>query len=65
MKSAFLNKVFNFFGVGLALYTVALIYEWGSKESIIKATVKCKYCRKRISEKVSTLFCVIGGVIFF
>lgn len=39
-------------GVGIALYAVASLYEWGSKDSIIKCTVKCKYCRKRISEKV-------------
>ena len=51
----FLNKIFNFLGVGLALYAVASIYEWGSQDSIIKHMVKCKYCRKRISEKVSTL----------
>jgi len=47
----FLNKIINFFGVGLALYTVASTYEWISNDSIIKHTVKCKYCRKRISEK--------------
>ncbi|KAH8592810.1 large-conductance mechanosensitive channel [Bisporella sp. PMI_857] len=47
----FLNKVFNFMGVGMALYTVASVYEWCSNDSIIKCTVKCKYCKKRISEK--------------
>jgi len=39
-------------GVGLALYAVASIYEWASKDPIIKHTVKCIYCRKRINEKV-------------
>ena len=52
----FLNKVFNFIGVGLALYSIASIYSWLSSDAIIKHTVKCKYCRKRISEKVSKSF---------
>lgn len=52
-NSTFINKILNFLGVGLALYIVALIYEWASSDSIIKTTVKCKYCRKRISEKVT------------
>ncbi|KAM0796803.1 ion channel [Usnea florida] len=47
----FINKVFNFIGIGVALYTVALVYGWASNDSVIKHTVKCKYCRKRISEK--------------
>jgi large conductance mechanosensitive channel len=51
-RRTFLNKVFNFMGVGMALYTVASVYEWCSNDSIIKCTVKCKYCKKRISEKV-------------
>ncbi|KAG9242703.1 putative ion channel [Calycina marina] len=52
----FVNKVVNFMGVGIALYTVASIYEWFSNDSIIKCTVKCKYCRKRISERVRRIF---------
>jgi len=48
---SFLNKVINFLGVGLALYIIARFYGWISSDSIIKHTVKCKYCRKRISEK--------------
>lgn len=50
--SAFLDKVLNFLGVGLALYTLANVYGWVSKDSIIHQTVKCKYCRKTISDKV-------------
>ena len=50
--SNFINKVFNFLGIGVALYTVALVYGWASSDSVIKHTVKCKFCRKRISEKV-------------
>ncbi|TAQ87214.1 hypothetical protein B7494_g4458 [Chlorociboria aeruginascens] len=48
----FINKVLNFAGVGLAMYTLASVYEWVSSDSIIKHTQKCKYCRKRISMKV-------------
>lgn len=49
----FINKLLNFVGLGLVLYGVAKLYEWMSSDSIIKHTIKCKYCRKRISEKVS------------
>ena len=48
----FINKVFNFFGIGIALYIIANIYTWVSNDAVIKNTVKCKFCRKRISEKV-------------
>lgn len=48
---SFLNQVINFLGVGVSLYMIARFYGWASKDSIIKHTVKCKYCRKSISEK--------------
>ena len=54
MDRTFINEVFNLLGIGLALYTLAMTYGWIAKDNIIKHTVKCKYCRKRISEKVST-----------
>ncbi|KAI9047129.1 hypothetical protein LZ554_008583 [Drepanopeziza brunnea f. sp. 'monogermtubi'] len=47
----FFNKIINFIGVGLALYFIASGYERFSSEPIIKHTVKCRYCRKRISDK--------------
>lgn len=49
----FINRVVNFVGVGLSLYALASVYQYFSHDPIIKHTVKCKYCRKRISEKVS------------
>ena len=52
-NSSFLDKVINFFGIGIALYVVAQAYTWMSNDAIVKHMVKCKYCRKRISEKVS------------
>lgn len=51
--SFFLNKLLNFMGVGLSLYGLAALYQYFSKDPIIKHTVKCRYCRKRINEKVS------------
>ncbi|TKA65161.1 hypothetical protein B0A49_13019 [Cryomyces minteri] len=48
---AFLDNVLNFIGVGIALYAIAQVYAWVSDDSIIKHTVKCKFCRKSISEK--------------
>lgn len=52
---SFIDKVLNLLGVGLALYFVANVYAWVSHDSIIKQTVKCKYCRKSIGNKVSGL----------
>ena len=36
------------------MYILAMTYGWLASDNIIKHTVKCKFCRKRISEKVST-----------
>lgn len=47
----FLNKIINFMGVGFALYALASVAELVSEDPIIKHTVKCKYCRKRINAK--------------
>jgi len=49
----FINKCLNFMGLGLALYGLAGMYQWVSKDDIIKRTVKCRYCRKKVNEKVS------------
>lgn len=50
--STFFNKVFNFLGIGVSLYFIANVYTCVSRDAVIKNTVKCKFCRKRISEKV-------------
>lgn len=47
----FLNRLINFIGVGFSLYGMASIYQWFSKDPIIKHQVKCRYCRKWINEK--------------
>lgn len=58
MCSVFVNKIVSFLGLGLSLYALAGTYQYFSHDPIIKHTVKCQYCRKRISEKVrrSSLF---------
>ncbi|KAK2613684.1 hypothetical protein N8I77_000577 [Diaporthe amygdali] len=54
----FLNKTLNFIGLGTALYALAGLYQYLSKDPIIKHMVKCRYCRKRVNEKVSGLCAV-------
>jgi large conductance mechanosensitive channel len=54
-SSAFINRCINFLGIGVALYFLASTYQWLSHDPIIKHTVKCKYCRKRVSDKVSRI----------
>ena len=49
---SFINQIVSFFAVGIALYGLAQLYQWLSHDPIIKHTIKCKYCRKRINEKV-------------
>ncbi|KAJ7087180.1 gated mechanosensitive channel, partial [Mycena belliarum] len=47
---AFINNLLTFFALGLVLYGLASVYAAATKESIIKHIVKCKYCRKDVSE---------------
>ncbi|KAI0135301.1 gated mechanosensitive channel [Daldinia grandis] len=49
----FLNKLVNFLGVGLVLYGLASLYQCLSHDPIIKQTVKCRYCKKRVSSKLA------------
>ena len=53
LRSFFLNRLLNFMGVGVSLYGLAALYQYVSRDPIIKHMVKCRYCRKRINEKVS------------
>jgi len=57
----FLNRLINFMGVGFSLYGLASLYQCFSKDPIIKHQVKCKYCRKWISEKVCCVKAGCGG----
>ncbi|KAH9485656.1 Anditomin synthesis protein L [Psilocybe cubensis] len=47
----FIDQFVNFIGIGLVLYTIANVYGYFSRDSIIRHTVKCTYCRKEISSK--------------
>ncbi|KAH8884740.1 gated mechanosensitive channel [Thozetella sp. PMI_491] len=47
----FLNKVINFIAVGVSLYSIAATYQYFSHDPILKHMIRCKYCRKYISEK--------------
>ena len=61
----FLNKIINFIGLGLALYSLAGLYQYLSKsgDPIIKHTVKCRYCKKKVIEEVSRAFFVATVVV--
>lgn len=48
----FVDKCIRLFIIALTLFLVARIYGWSSGDNIIKRQVKCKFCRKKISEKV-------------
>ncbi|PPR00623.1 hypothetical protein CVT24_005484 [Panaeolus cyanescens] len=48
---AFCYRLVNFVAIGIVLYLIANIYGYLSKDSIIRHTTKCTYCRKEISEK--------------
>ncbi|KAK8128329.1 hypothetical protein PG984_009437 [Apiospora sp. TS-2023a] len=48
---AFINKLVNFLGVGLTLYCIARTYQCFSHDPIIKHTVKCRYCKKLVSDR--------------
>ncbi|CAL8581343.1 hypothetical protein XPA_007042 [Xanthoria parietina] len=47
----FISKIIRLFVIALALFVIARAYGWAASDSVIKKQVKCKYCRKRISEK--------------
>jgi large conductance mechanosensitive channel len=47
----FTDKVIRFMCIALALWIIALAYSRGTDDNIVKKQVKCKFCRKYISEK--------------
>ena len=52
---SFIDKIVRFFIVTASIYLIARIYSWATKDNIVKRKVKCKYCRKKISEKVRSI----------
>ncbi|KAF2179367.1 ion channel [Zopfia rhizophila CBS 207.26] len=47
----FLDKIIRFILIALSLWAIASIYSKTTDDNIVKKQVKCKYCRKYISEK--------------
>lgn len=47
----FFDKVLRFLLIALSLWIIAMTYSRTSGDNIVKRQVKCKYCRKYISEK--------------
>jgi len=52
----FLDKVFRFFLIALALFLIAKSYSWLASDNIIKRQIRCRYCRKYISENAKRCF---------
>ncbi|KAF2201151.1 gated mechanosensitive channel [Delitschia confertaspora ATCC 74209] len=48
---SFLDKIVRFILIAFSLWTIAMVYSRTSGDNIIKKEVRCKYCRKYISEK--------------
>ncbi|KAF2867464.1 putative large-conductance mechanosensitive channel [Massariosphaeria phaeospora] len=48
---SFLDKIVRFLLIALSLWAIASVYSRASDDNIVKKQVKCKYCRKYISEK--------------
>ncbi|KAH7410081.1 putative large-conductance mechanosensitive channel [Phaeosphaeria sp. MPI-PUGE-AT-0046c] len=48
---SFLDKIIRFLCIAIALWVIALAYSRGTDDNIVKKQVKCKFCRKYISEK--------------
>jgi large conductance mechanosensitive channel len=48
---SFLDKIVRFVCIAVALWVIALAYSRASDDNIVKKQVKCKFCRKYISEK--------------
>jgi large conductance mechanosensitive channel len=55
LRSLFIYQMVSLVMVGISLYGLAHLYALVSHDNIIKQTKKCKYCRKRINEKVRVL----------
>lgn len=48
---SFLDKVVRFLIIAISLWAIATTYSRVTKDNIVKKQVKCKFCRKYISEK--------------
>jgi large conductance mechanosensitive channel len=48
---SFIDKLVRFFAIAVTLWVIASVYSRASDDNIVKKQVKCKFCRKYISEK--------------
>jgi large conductance mechanosensitive channel len=48
---SFVDKLLRFFIIALAMFLIAKAYSWLTKDNIVRRQVRCKYCRKYISER--------------
>ena len=48
---SFLDKVVRFILIAVSLWGIASAYSRWSGDNIVKKQVKCRYCRKYISDK--------------
>lgn len=48
---SFFDKIIRFLCIAVSLWIIALAYSRGTDDNIVKKQVKCKFCRKYISEK--------------
>lgn len=48
---SFIDKVVRFLLIAVSLFLIAKFYSWITSDNIVKRQVRCKYCRKYISEK--------------
>jgi large conductance mechanosensitive channel len=47
----FVDKLVRFFAIAITLWVIASVYSRASDDNIVKKQVKCKFCRKYISER--------------
>jgi large conductance mechanosensitive channel len=47
----FLDKIVRFLCIAMVLWVIATAYSRGTDDNIVKRQIRCKYCRKYISEK--------------
>lgn len=46
----FIEKLLHFVMISISLFMIASLYSWAARDNIVKKQVKCRYCRKWISE---------------
>lgn len=48
---SFLDKIGRFLCVAVSLWVISMVYSTTSGDNIVKKQVKCKFCKKYVSEK--------------